>query len=225
MEHRDSSPTPEKQLLKLIEQPGTADQQKETLKRRGIALLSPSVIKGKLSFFREKTKRYLAAKKKAPLGIKGMNRALAFLTLVVAVYLAMDVAGAIGDLNQAIALDPAAWEVKDTYHTSSAGKLDYAEKIGQRKIFEFKSEEKPEEDIVGRSVKKTPEEMMLEFMKGLKFGGVGMWSGQPPEVYIEDKEGKTHTLKVGEKINQLTVEEILDNGVWLGYRGARLPLK
>ena len=225
MEHRDSSPTPEKQLLKLIEQPGTADQHKETLKRRSIALLSPSVIRGKLSFFKEKTKRYLAAKKKTPLGIKGMNRVLAFLTLVVAMYLATDVVSAIGNLNQTIALEPTEWKMKDAYHASSAGKLHYVEKVGRRSIFEFKSQEEIAEDAEWIPVKKTPEEMMLEFMEGLKFDGVGVWPGQPPEVYIEDKEGKTHTLEVGEKINQLKVEEILEDRVILSYGEVRMPLK
>ncbi len=225
MEHRDSSPTPEKQLLKLIEQPGAADQQKETLKRRGIALLSPSVIRGKLSFFKEKTRKYLAAKKKAPLGVKGTNRILAFLTLVVAAYLATDIVNVIRGLKEAIALELVPLEMKDTDRTSSVGKLRYVEKIGLRNVFSFKSHEKIVENIIGLPVKKTPEEMMLELMKGLKFGGVGVWPGQPPEVYIEDKEGKTHTLKVGEKIGQLTVVEILDDKVILGYGEVRLPLK
>ncbi len=224
MEHRDSSSTPEKQLLKLIEQPGTADQHKETLKRRSIALLSPSVIKGKISFFREKAKKYLAAKKKVPLGVKGTNRILAFCTLVIAVYLAMDIVNAIRELNEALALDPTVLEVKDAYRTSSAGKLDYVEKLRLRDVFSFKSEEKPEETRVGIiPVEKTKKQMMLELLEGVDLIAVSMHP--KPSALIKVKEGGARFRKEGDTINGVTIIKIFESNVLMGYKGEETFLK
>lgn len=219
MERRDSGPTPEKQLLKLIEQPGTADQQKETLKRRSIALFSPSVLRGKLSFFKEKAAKYLAGKKKASLGVKEMNRVLAFCTLVMAAYLAVDVIGAIGDLNKTSALEITPWEAKDTHPASSAGKLDYVEKTGIRQVFQFKSHEKVDDSTTGViRTRKTDREIMREFLDDMKLIAVSMDPEQPLAL-IKDKEGNSRFWKEGAMISGvIKIIKIFESNVLMGYK-------
>lgn len=227
MEHRDSSPTPEKQLLKLIEQPGAADHQKETLKRRGIQFFSLSAIRGRLSFFRERARGYLTVKKKVPMGVKGTSRVLALCSLALVVYLATDVINSIRELSQAPVLEAAPWKIAlDTSEgVSPNSKLYYVEKVRFRNVFDFETGEKIEDKMVkSLPVKKTPEQIMLELMKGLKFEGMIVWPGQDPEVYIRDKEGELHTLKAKDKINGLVVEEIFEKKAILSHGEVRLPL-
>ena len=228
MEHRDSNPTPEKQLLKLIEQPGAADQQKETLKRRSIQFLSLSALKGRLSFFKERVSGYLTVKKKAPVGTKGTNRVLALCCLALAAYLSTDVINSIRELSQVPVLEAAPYEIAlDTSGGASPnGKLYYVDKVRERNVFDFETVVKAEvKEIKGAvPVKKTAEERMMELMKDLKFEGMIQWPGQGPEVHIRDKEGKLHTLKVGATINGLIVEEIFEKKVTLRHGEVKLPL-
>lgn len=228
MEHRDSSPTPEKQLLKLIEQPEMADQQKEGLKGKGTRLLSPGAIRGRISFFKQRVKSYLTAGK-APIGVKGVNRALGFCALVMAAYLAVDIVNAMADLNEVGGLEPVVQPQGGEPVSALPSRKEkpyYVEKVRPRDIFSFVSLAKPDrvETTPDLPAKKRPEQVMLGLMKGLKFRGMSVWPGGKTEVYIEDAVGKTHTLKVGGKINQLEVIKIFEDKVILRYEGIELPL-
>lgn len=231
MDKRNSSPTPEQQLLKLIEQPELANGQKGKVRRKGAGALSLGVLRGRFSFLREKMKGRVTAGKRPP-GIKGANRVLGFCTLVVAMYLAVDVVNSIVYLKTPPTLEGAE-DLGDTGGIAPDAnhlplqKPYYPNKVKGRNIFDFVSQGDSNEMEMqeARPTQKTLDELMEDLMAGLKFKGRVMWPGKPQEVRIQDETGKTYRLKIGDSHNGLEVVDIQKTYVVLRYRGIEKKLR
>ena len=81
--------TPEKQLLDLIEKPGSQNIHQATIRRKGFSLFSLGALKGRFSFFKKKSKTLLVSQRE-PFDIKQINRALRLCVFVLGAYFVAD---------------------------------------------------------------------------------------------------------------------------------------
>ncbi len=222
MAERISGSTPEKQLLRLIEQPELADEQKESLKRKGVRSFSLGALKGRLSFLKEKIRSGFTLKK-LPLGIKMVNRGLATVVVVAGGYFLLDLARAIADVKTGWELDSAETNRED--ENSEGEKLGVIHKpVIVRPIFDFNEELATFESVVKKktvAVEHTDEQVMDELIEGLSFGGAWINAKDPKAstVYIKDrKTQRTVKLKIGGEIVGMKIVEIDRSSATLRYR-------
>lgn len=223
------SSTPEKQLLKLIEEPESAGLKQSRTLRRSIRFLSFGAIKGRILFFKEKTRGYLAPKK-GPISIRGINKILAFCTFILVIYLVADVVGSIITLDETSALTvgftlPGARDEIVPEVTSLLKKGPYySEKVRSRDIFKFASRapKVSKEGSKAPPEKKTSE--IVELVKDLKLVGIS-WSDDP-DIMIEDtKDNMTYFLKRGQMIKKMKLVGVFRDKIILRYKEEEVELE
>ena len=116
----EREPTPEKQLLNLIEKPKAGNIQQAQIKRGGLSLFSLGAFRGRFSFFKKKTSSALTNKRE-PLDIKGINRLLRLGVFVLGAYFASSFSLAVLDREKdpTMTLDTAASESSAIIKASS----------------------------------------------------------------------------------------------------------
>ena len=226
------SSTPEKQLLKLIEEPESAGLKQSRTLRRSIGFFSFGAIKGRILFFKEKTKGYLAPKK-GPISIKGINKILAFCTFILVIYLLADVVGSITTLDETSALTvdftpPGARDEIGPEVTSLLKKGPYySEKVRSRDIFKFAARApKVSKESSKAPSKKTEKKIseIVELVKDLKLVGIS-WSDDP-DIMIEDtKDNMTYFLKRGQTIKKMKVVGVFKDKIILRYKEEEVELE
>ena len=220
----EREPTPEKQLLNLIEKPKPSNIQQAIIRRKGFSLFSFGALKGRFSFFKKKTKDVLADKRE-PFDIKGINGILRFCVFILAVYFVTSFITSALNLEKepALALKTKVFEQGITARTPSLLKKMsyYLEKVRARDIFNplAKTTELDEAGGQGRSISK-----IAKAAKDLKLVGIS-WSDDP-DVMLEDaKLKKVHFLKKGEMIGNIKIEAIFKDRVVLSCEGEELVLR
>ncbi len=227
----DRQVTPEKQLLKLIEDPGTAVKgpavQKERIKRTGRSLLSPAVLRGALSgwlsFFR-RTGQKRAYRGKFALSFKAVNRLLALASFLLIIYLAADT------FAQAISLmhpPNFVMQKKDKplpppgEEPALREEAAYLEKASARNLFK---EYRPAQKKAERAVS-TAAAGPSSAMQGLTLVGIS-WSSNPDAI-VEDKENqKTYFLKRGTTFGDgMKVASIFKDRVVVSYNDEEFEIK
>ena len=194
--------TPEKQLLKIIENPKQQTLQVESTKRKGISWFSLGALKGRFSFFKGFSfKKWSSFRQltSTSFGIRQINLVLKILIVFLAVYLGYTVFVMAVDLKKASNLmfeyDKSTAPAPEVV-SSLKGLPYYLEKVAVRDLFVPKSaveSKEPEEKVVNVQ----PEEGQLK-----KFALVGIAWSNNPEAMIEDKEAKkTHFVKRGQMID------------------------
>ena len=225
---KEGSSTPERELLKLIEEPGQkqsmpAVSQKQTL----LKSLSGSVIKSKLSFLKSKVKKARRLPVADNLGLRLINRILISGILILICYLSVDLTISIMKLK-----NPPNFTIEAKTEAAS-GLLPedsmlksvafYLDKAKERDIFKM-NKVIPIAKRIEEVIEVTPEEI-VKASKALKVVGLS-WSEDDPEVIIEDTdEKKAYFLKTGQKIGEFSVKKILKEEVILDYKGKEFKLQ
>lgn len=217
-----NKPTPEEQLLNLIEDgkgPGTLSLKRK--KASPFSFLSLSWLSTAFARLKIAIKDWLIQLKGGidEPNLKAWNKVLAVAAVILFVYLTADFTLRRLDLKQftkkvstgkgrSFQQDVAA-EVRPF--------LYYLEMVQRRDIFspvKLMSAEDPQKEAM---------KILSAMIKDLKLVGIS-W-GKDPEVIIEDtKANKTYFLKAGDTINKFKIDVILKDKVILEYEGQKMDL-
>ncbi|MFC1708964.1 hypothetical protein ACFL2J_02745 [Candidatus Omnitrophota bacterium] len=227
---QERSTTPEKQLLKLIEDPKTATFGSKGLKHKGHSLFSIAALKGRISFFKERL-AFGFSFKNISFDVRVVSTILQLCIFVLVVYFGVNLVFSISSSKiPEISQDAAAsielgspQEVsflkKESYYLENARSRDIF-RFGQ--FFEQAMEEAEEVD--------PPEDIELLPSKSEevyeRFSLVGIAWSDDPDAMIEDLDTeKIHFLKRGETIQDVKIQGILKDRVVLLYKGEEIELR
>jgi len=224
--------TPEKQLLKLIEDPKTKEFSSKGIKYRGRSLFSFAAFRGRFSFFKEKVNTGLTLRSSS-FDIKVINNVLQFSIFVLVLYLGGSSIFSISNLKKMpeLSIDKAARTGLDSQKIASLLNKSsyYIEKARSRDIFKFGNFFK---EAVKQEVVETPppeEEVILPSKAEIvseKLSLVGIAWSDDPDAMIEDvNTQKIYFLKRGDSIEGIKVQTILRDRVILSYEGEEVELR
>lgn len=218
--------SPEKQLLKLIENPKQEQIKLEGTKREGKKLFSLGALKGRFAFWKTfSVKRWFSVKQVAQtsFGIGQINLALQFIVIVAGIYFAYAAIQMGTNLKRASNL------ILEPDKNVSPGKsvfLElrnlsyYLEKIAGRNIFSVYQ-------VPTQQPKRVIEAPAEEENRSKDFSLVGIsWSANP-EAMIEDvKNKRTHFVKRGQVLDgSVRIVTILKDKVILSDNDTEFELK
>ena len=221
----EGSLTPERELLKLIEEPGTKGKIFTAKARlKFFSLFSPVVLKARFSFLKAKLKGGLSLKRITHLEIRAINRALEFCIFILIFYLVGNLIISIISLNRKSSL---AFEIKKGSPSSVITETSllkvasyYLEKARARDIFKMGLTSVAD---AGQVAKASISEVAV-LGQNLELVGIS-WS-EDPDVIIEDtKLKKAYFLKRGQMVNDFEVKAIFKDKVILSYQGQEIELR
>lgn len=224
----DRTPTPEKQLLKLIEEgKGGEGVTQAKFRRKGVGFLSASSIaglfSGRVSFFKRSTQKKL--KKKFAPDLGSLNRVLALLAVLLFLYVVGDAAVSAMQVKTAsnfafqkekgMPYEP----VQASPALKSAG--EYLKRVNARDI--FRGAEQFDRKVERKSAPPAPKKETP--LKNMVLVGIS-WSANP-DVIIEDKKRKkTFFLRRGQEFaDGIRVKEVFKDKVVLSYEGEEIDLR
>ena len=227
-----SSLTPERQLLKLIEEPESAGLKRWRIGRKSIGFFSFGAIKGRFLFFKQKVSGYLAPKK-GPISIQGINKIFVFCAFILVIYLLADIIGPIITLDKmpVLTADFTPPGAQDEIISEAASLLKkgpyYSGKVRSRNIFKFAAlapKASKEKSDAAPQKKKTSE--IAELVKDLKLVGIS-WSDDPDVMIENTKNNVTYFLKRGQIINNKKVKivGVFKDKIILRYKEEEVELK
>ena len=218
----EDKPTPEEQLLNLIERKNDFIPQKPEGKKLSFFAF---VNLKKFIFLLPFLKRFIRKKQvrlkssiKEP-NLKIINKLLVGSSIILVFYLIIDFTFRRLDIKQIYSRPSVDRELsfKEPSEKESRPFLYYLEMVQRRNIFS---------PIVlkGTEVSEAEAKKLLDsLVKDIKLVGIS-W-GEQPQVMLEDtKNNKTYFLKSGDMIEKLKVESILKDRVILIYEGQRVEL-
>jgi len=217
-----NKPTPEEQLLNLIEdEEGPSSLSLKRKKSSPFSFLSLSFLSTALARTRIAAKDWLVQLKGGidEPNLKAWNKVLAVAAAILFVYLSADFTLRRLDIKQFIKKASAAKGRNFQQNVTPDVRpfLYYLEMVQRRDIFspvKLMSAENPQEET---------KKMLSELVKDLKLVGIS-W-GIEPEVIIEDtKANKTYFLKSGDSINKFKIDTILKDKVILESEGQKMDL-
>lgn len=230
MEH---NPTPEEQLLKLIENPAepkTPPQPEPASKPK----------RGKFSFPFSGLFKRKASSEASPVSvlernpfiyIKGINALLVLSVVASGLYLVLDMSLLKGDPKNFLAqisLNDSLYPIRDDQGEQTQRNVKYYHDLMDRRnpflLMTEKQAPKEEEKPAGLSIPKPQSEKMAKLIQSIKLVGIS-WSGGNPLAMIEESEtGKTYFLRQGQEINGLKVQSIDKEKAIVTYEGEETPL-
>ena len=221
--------TPEKQLLNLIENPKAKNANPlglSGMKQHGLSLLSPGAWLGRVSFSRERFKKWLKDLKRRPLDVKALNKALSVCLVILTLYFAGNLA--IGIVNTkklpVFKFEFSGKESGDLLQEGSFLKAAsyYLEKVRQRDIFQL--EPKKTEGTTEAAAPAGPSGEILDATQHLKLVGIS-WSNDPDAMVEDSRALKTFFVKRGQMLGDVRVQAIFKDKVVLSYRGEEIELR
>lgn len=219
-------PSPEKQLLKLIEDSEPGKTKKGLVGRRGSSFLSLGAFKGRWSFFRNRLKGFTGFKKES-FDIKKINFYLKICVVTLITYFTISFSISAFRLEKMSTISLDAEITEDVVAAEIPKPLKklsyYLEKVRGADIFNpsWVDTETGQSDSEAKRVAVSE---MQKIAENFKLTGIS-WSDDP-DVMIEDVEmGKIYFLKKGEMIGDMKIETILKNKVILSYKGKEIILK
>ena len=225
MVQNGSKPTPEKQLLKLIEEPKAEVIAKETIKRKSFSLFSFGAFKGRIAFFKDSFKGGFKFDGAAlSLDLKFINRILGAGAVVLIGYFIMTLVKSELLLKK---LPDLTFEYQPSAGGSSLPEASmsktlsyYLEKITSRNVFRVST------DTVVKTTeeKKGPSSAIVEATKDFSLVGIS-WSDDPDAMIEDTKSQRTYFVKRGQLIGEIKVEAIYRDKVLLSYKGEELEIK
>jgi hypothetical protein len=214
--------TPEKQLLKLIEEPGPKSSLgAAVIKHHTLSLFSFEALKGRFAFLKSKFKADFREKGFYGLDIKLINMILGLCVFILAVYFVTNLLFSIVHsreaLNLELEIDKNAKSLVSQVSSLLKAGTYYLEKARERNIFKI--------GMKGTDNKsKTLSLRVTEATQNLKLVGIS-WSDDP-DVMIEDtKTQRTFFLKKGQMIDDIKLEAVFKDKVILNYLGEEIELK
>lgn len=217
--------TPERELLRLIEEPGAKEKiPRAKIRRKIFSLFSPIAFKARLSFLKTKFKGDLNLQKFIHLEIKVINRFLEISIFILIFYLVGNFVVSIINLDKKPGLG---LEIKKTLALSVFPQISplktasyYLEKARARDIFKMGLSGVAD----AKQISKMPVSKIVEVSKNLKLVGIS-WS-QDPDAIIEDiQAGRAYFLKRGQVINDFQVKAIFKDKVILRYQEEEIELR
>jgi hypothetical protein len=218
--------TPEKQLLKLIENPKGKSLQVEAAKREGKKWFSLSALRGKFSFWKSfsfQNLNFLVRAAGSSLGLRQINLALRLAILFLFLYLGYSVATMGTELKRASNLilpDIKAMSAPASGAIEALKSLSYyTEKLAARDIFKLvKLEEKPK---FAAPQKVTPESPV----KHLSLVGIS-WSSDPVAMIEDTVAKRTYFVARGQPAGAgVRVVTVFKDKVILSHEGLEYELK
>jgi type II secretory pathway component PulC len=219
------SSTPERELLRLIEEPGSADKiPRAKAKLKFLSLFSPPALKARFSYLKLKFKGGFSLKNLTHLEFRLVNRVLELFIFLLLFYLISSLIISVANLNKKSSLEFKIKKMASATGFSEVSLLKvssyYLEKARARDIFKMGLGGVAE----AKQVTRTPVSKIAEATQNLKLVGIS-WS-EDPDVIIEDtKAGRAYFLKRGQTINDFTVKAVFRDKVILSYQGEEIELR
>jgi type II secretory pathway component PulC len=225
---QERSVTPEKQLLKIIEEPSTdnRDIKGRKVKYTGLGLFSFRSWISRFSFLKEGIGRRFKEGEVRQLNVKALNRSLTLTIFVAVFYLISSVYTSVVNLEKPADLN---FEIPEATATAGIGAAPplkalsfYLEAIRERNIFEIaRTESKVTEEVKSRE----PSFETLEASQSLRLVGIS-WS-KDPDAMIEDTQSmRTYFVKRGEAVGKFKVQAIFkDRVVLVSADGEEIELR
>lgn len=219
------SPTPERELLKLIEEPGLAEKSPSAkVKLKFLSFFSPVALKARFSYFKLKFKGGFSLQKLIHLEFRVANRGLEFFIFLLLFYLISNTLISVVNLNRKSGLE---FDIKKISAPSSLPEVSllkvasyYLEKARARDIFKM--------GLVSvadtKQVTETPTSKIAQAMQNLKLVGIS-WSEDPDAIIEDTQAGRAYFLKRGQMIKDFTVKAIFKDKVILSYQGEEIELR
>lgn len=215
--------TPEKQLLKLIEEPRDRVAGGAVAKARGFSFWTPGVLLGRWTFAQERVKHLLCAWR-GPLDIKKINALLSVLAVAVGIYFI--VAAVLLSLRLSAVptfsfkTDPA---VKGGLKNASSLKsVDfYRQKAQARDLFKIGAKS-PEPEATNRGPDLNAQAQ--EFLSKYKLVGIS-WSDNPDAMIEDTTAQKTYFMKRGQELDGVKIQAIFKDKVVLNYMNREIELR
>lgn len=223
--------TPEKQLLKLIEESKapSVSVDIQTIKHRSLSLFSFSAWASRFSFFKDRFRKWVKKEGRAwQLDIiKVINNALGFTVFILAIYFISSFSISMINLKKMFSLKAAVPEgtksasiFQDTSGLSKPMSY-YLEKVRSRDIFQMESRKTAE---TAEAVQKGPSGRIIEATQHLKLVGIS-WSADPDAMIEDTKALRTFFVKRGQMIGEVKVQAIFKDKVILGYGQEEIELR
>jgi len=202
----NESITPEKQLLKLIENPKTKEVRRQSTKRATGKWFSFGAFQGRLAFWKGFSSKKVSSLKKgakSPSGIRQLNLGLKVLALCLGGYLiysVVDNASALEKASNLIIDKGKRLPVVEEEVSSIKGLSYYLDRVNARDIFNF--EEIKQEDVAKPVVKTAPRPEKVSAV-AQDYSLVGIAWSKNPEAMIENKKlTRTYFVKRGDVVDE-----------------------
>lgn len=225
--------TPEKQLLKLIEDPKAknAKARAYTFKHQGLSFFSLAGWKGRVSFAKENFRGWFKGGRLRSSDIKVINKALGLCSFVLAAYFGHNIYISMVDLKGTQDLKVKIQQDLKAPGLPEASALKnsvsyYLEKVRQRNIFAIDAEGPARADVSesGDSKPRPPSATIIEAVQHLRLVGIS-WSSDPDAMIEDTKASRTFFVKRGEMIGEAKVQAIFKDKIVLSYKGEEMELK
>lgn len=228
----ERSITPEKQLLKLIEEnkgKNPAAVQARALRRRGMGLVSLGAWLGRFSFSKDWFRRRIESLRGQSLDIKSVNRILLLCACAFTLYFLASTTTALIQLSSPLDLDAPASGNGSSINLMERVFLKkavsyYLEKMGERNIFQMGAVQKVTGADGVQTQMKVTSTQILDATENLKLVGIS-WSNDPDAIIEDTKDTKTFFVKTGQRIGDVKVQAIFKDKVILSYQGEETELK
>ena len=220
--------TPEKQLLKLIEEPGARDPKKKdaaVIKRQGLSLISAGAWTGRAAFFKDKFSGLAKGDIRQVDVVKVINNFLGLSVLGLLVYFGISSSVSLSSLKKMPSLKLKLQETaKQASILSAASPLKevsiYIDKVKERNIFKIGGK-KPDEVL---EAKPGSESQIAQLTQQFKLVGIS-WSDDPDAMIEDIKSARTMFIKKDQMIGELKVKEIFKDKVVFSYGKDEMELR
>ena len=216
---RSGRPTPEEQLLNLIEKGGGGPEAVKFKQKRRFSVLL--IFKKPVLFCKRGLSGIIAGLKSGlrDPNLKFLNKGLLVIAAVLLVFLIADFI--FRQLDIEVFYDRASVKKRRILLEEIKGEarpfLHYLEMVQRREIFSPVRLKKVEEEPV---IKKAD---LSELAKDLSLVGIA-WSRKPQAMVEDKKAGRTYFLRAGESINEFKIEDVLKDKIILSYKGETIEL-
>ena len=216
---QSNSSTPERELLKLIEEDKDNSNSSSSGRLRGV--LSFSVLRGRFSFFR---RNFLKGISFRDFSITSFNKLLLIILLCMIFYVSFDIITSASRLNK---------ELESSFKLQRKVVFSPKKEVSLLKNITYYVNEAKKRDIFNIIVAKKEEKLIpqkidakeiIEKTKHLKLVGIA-WSDNPDAMIEDTRAKKTLFVKEGDNINEVRVKKILKDKVILSFKGEDIELK
>jgi hypothetical protein len=225
---QNGSLTPEKQLLKLIEDSKTKNVtlQAHAIKHRSMSLFSFGAWIGRFSFLRDNFRKRFKGVTHLQFDIKLVNQILIFSIVFLTIYFISNLSFSLTNLKKTPSLklniQEATAKAASLQDASSMKAASfYLEKVRARDIFKM-GMKKP--SVTKETTNRGPSSRIMDATSQLKLVGIS-WSNDPDAMIEDAKAMRTFFVKRGQMIGEIKVQAILKDKVILSYGGEEIELR
>jgi hypothetical protein len=224
MGENSSNLTPEKQLLKLIEEPNSRFSKNAVTRGKGVSFLSLGALRGRLNFLKDTATSFVRSWS-GPLDIKKINGLLTTASVVVGIYFVASsvvLALRLSSLPSFLFKSENAAKFEMLKQVSQLKAITYyLEKVRSRDIFKIGKQEPAQANGPQTGDGAAKQEAILS-----KYKLVGIsWSDNPDAMIEDSAANKTYFLKRGQSIDSVKIQAIFKDKVVLEYQGHEVELR